>query len=63
MGLTPAPWNAWYLAWIALVPLWLIVFHTQKSWQQILLNALVWGCGYQGLALFWITGVHPMTWM
>src|SRR3712207_8827736 len=24
---------------------------------------LVWGIGYHGLALFWITGVHPMTWM
>lgn len=63
MGLTPAPFNAWYLAWIALIPLWLIVFYSQKSWQQILFCAFVWGCGYQGLALFWITGVHPMTWM
>ena len=63
MGLTPAPFNVWGLAWIALVPLWLIVFHVPKSGRQILLNALVWGCGYQGLALFWITGVHPMTWM
>ena len=63
MGLTPAPFNVWVLAWIALVPLWLIVFYGQKSWLQILLIALVWGCGYQGLALFWITGVHPMTWM
>jgi apolipoprotein N-acyltransferase len=24
---------------------------------------LVWGIGYHGLALFWITGIHPMTWM
>lgn len=63
MGLTPAPFNAWYLAWIALVPLWLIVFHSQKSGQQILFCALAWGWGYYGLALFWITGVHPMTWM
>ena len=63
MGLTPAPFNIWSLAWIALIPLWLIVFNSPKSWQQISLCAFVWGCGYQGLALFWITGVHPMTWM
>ena len=63
MGLTPAPFNCWILAWVALVPLWLIVFHSQKSWQQILFSALVWGGGYYGLALFWITGIHPMTWM
>ncbi|NER39284.1 MAG: apolipoprotein N-acyltransferase [Oscillatoria sp. SIO1A7] len=24
---------------------------------------LAWGIGYHGLALFWITGIHPMTWM
>ena len=63
MGFNPAPFNVWILAWIALIPLWLIVFHSQKSWRQILFCAFVWGCGYQGLALFWITGVHPMTWM
>ncbi len=22
-----------------------------------------WGLGYHGLTLFWITGIHPMTWM
>ncbi|NER50102.1 MAG: apolipoprotein N-acyltransferase [Symploca sp. SIO1A3] len=24
---------------------------------------LIWGIGYHGLALFWITGIHPMDWM
>ena len=63
MGLTPAPFNVLIFAWIALIPLWLIVFYNQKSWRKILICAFAWGCGYQGLALFWITGVHPMTWM
>jgi apolipoprotein N-acyltransferase len=27
------------------------------------LNGFVWGIGYHGLSIFWITGVHPMTWM
>ena len=62
MGLTPAPVGAWSLAWIALVPLWFLVIRGQ-SIRQSALNGLVWGIGYHGLALFWITGVHPMTWM
>ncbi len=61
MGLTPAPVNAWFLAWIALAPLWvLIVGRSSSAWLPV---ALAWGVGYHGLALFWITGIHPMTWM
>jgi apolipoprotein N-acyltransferase len=62
MGLTPAPVEAWPLAWIALVPLWFSVTRG-KSVRQCALQGIVWGIGYHGLALFWITGVHPMTWM
>lgn len=70
MGLTPAPTEAWYLAWIALAPLWILIKTSSppdslsllKSPSPLLLG-LAWGCGYHGLALFWITGVHPMTWM
>lgn len=63
MGLAPAPNNFWWLAWIGLVPLWLALFKFKNSLQQTILIALVWGLGFYGLALFWITGVHPMTWM
>lgn len=62
MGLAPAPFNAWYFAWFALTPLWILI-RQQKSLQRIAILALAWGIGYDGLALFWITGVHPMTWM
>ena len=62
MGLAPAPFNAWYLAWFALAPLWILI-RQQKSFKQIAIIALAWGIGYDGLALFWITGVHPLTWM
>lgn len=62
MGLTPAPVEAWSLAWIALVPLWFLRVQS-RGVRQCALYALVWGIGYHGLALFWITGVHPMTWM
>lgn len=60
MGLTVAPFGLFYLAWIALIPLWIIV-RKYKSFS--IFSALAWGCGYHGFALFWITGIHPMTWM
>ncbi|MGF1541065.1 MAG: apolipoprotein N-acyltransferase [Pleurocapsa sp.] len=63
MGLAPAPFNAWFLAWVALVPLWIVIRKTPKFNRQVILSCLAWGCGYHGLTLFWITGVHPMTWM
>ncbi len=61
MGLTPDPWGWWWLAWVALVPLWWSV--RAGNWRQSAIAAAVWGFGYHGLALFWITGVHPMTWL
>ena len=75
MGFTVAPVGAWFLAWIALAPLWVLVVGSQKEkslhpFTFILafgkgeaLYPLVWGIGYHGVALFWITGIHPMTWM
>ena len=62
MGLTPAPVGAWPLAWIGLAPLWFLVARSQGIRWSVL-QGLVWGIGYHGLALFWITGVHPMDWM
>ncbi|GAB4540667.1 MAG: apolipoprotein N-acyltransferase [Pleurocapsa sp.] len=62
MGLAPAPFNCWYFAWIALAPLWVLI-KQEKSTKKIVLIASAWGWGYHGLTLFWITGVHPMTWM
>lgn len=59
MGLTPAPGNAWFLAWIALAPLWVMVLRSPTP----LLCALGWGIGYHGLALSWIRDLHPLTWM
>lgn len=70
MGLTPAPVNAWYLAWVALVPLWVLVSQP-LPWSSGLhkrpllpiVCGLTWGLGYHGLALSWITDLHPLTWM
>ncbi len=60
MGLTVAPTNLFFLAWIAFVPLYIAVW---RSFWTAVISAILWGFAYHGFALFWITGVHPMTWM
>ncbi|MEB3341179.1 apolipoprotein N-acyltransferase [Okeania sp.] len=62
MGITTAPIGAWFFGWIALAPLWILVIQQEKLLNKFLLG-LIWGIGYHGFALFWITGVHPMTWL
>ena len=62
MGIIPAPVNAWYVAWFALAPLWWLIGQTKKVRSAMVLGAL-WGLGYHGAALSWITGLHPLTWM
>lgn len=64
MGLTVAPVGAWFLAWIALVPLWVLVVTSvpgTKPYPRLL--GFAWGIGYHGVAISWITGIHPMTWL
>lgn len=67
MGLSPAPLNIWPLAYVALVPLWVAIAEpeTKKAEAQKdkYILGLCWGMGYHGLALFWLTGIHPMTWL
>ncbi|MEB3233530.1 MAG: hypothetical protein VKJ64_21155, partial [Leptolyngbyaceae bacterium] len=69
MGLTNAPTNGWPLAWVAQVPLWLLLYHHAFSRPSVsfstlpLLHALLWAMGYYGTTLIWITGLHPLTWM
>ena len=63
MGLGAEPWGIWILPWVALVPLWLMVIQYRGKWGVLLPCAIAWGVGYYGLTLFWITGIHPMTWM
>lgn len=72
-----APVNAWYLAWIAMVPLWWAVERAipstscqttkvRSSIQRLrraLVDAGLWGLAYHGVALSWVTGLHPITWL
>jgi len=61
MGLTVAPFELWGFAWIALIPLWWL--SQRLSIKQAAIAGGIWGFAYHGMALFWITGIHPMTWL
>ena len=61
MGTSFAPVEAWYLAWVALAPLWYLVCRDRHT--HAISYGLCWGIGFYGLGLSWIFGIHPMTWM
>lgn len=61
MGIAPV--NAWPLAWVALVPLWLVVTRPQQPIRRSFMGALLWGAAYHGVALSWMTSLHPLTWL
>ncbi len=58
MGLATAPINFWWLAWVALAPVWVMTVKTRS-----IKPAIVWGIVYHGFALHWITGLHPLMWL
>jgi len=62
MGVTVAPVGAWFLAWIALAPLWVLLVTSSKPKHQFF-PAFLWGVAFHGIALSWIRGIHPMTWL
>ncbi len=59
-ALAPAPLNLWGFAWVGLVPLW---FRLTNDPRSPVLQGMIWGAIYNGLSMFWITGLHPLTWM
>ncbi|MDY7020787.1 MAG: apolipoprotein N-acyltransferase, partial [Cyanobacteriota bacterium] len=63
MGFSTEPIGFWLIAWVALVPLWVAVLQSKTPKKSALPFAIAWGIGYHGTVLFWITGVHPMTWL
>ncbi len=72
MGLAVAPVNMWFLAWVALAPLWILIRLARQAATGMqpsaftlhpALHCLVWAIGYHGLALSWVFDLHPLTWM
>jgi apolipoprotein N-acyltransferase len=63
MGLTPAPLNLWPLSWIVLAPLWIALQTPNSKLPNTLILSALWGLGFHGTALSWITDLHPLTWL
>jgi apolipoprotein N-acyltransferase len=74
MGATVAPFHVWFFAWFALAPLWILLVEDSKKLKPkkskffpypftFSLSPIFWGIGYHGVALSWIRGLHPLTWM
>ncbi|MBD2296746.1 apolipoprotein N-acyltransferase [Anabaena sphaerica FACHB-251] len=61
MGVTVAPFGAWFLAWFTLAPLWVLV--VKNTTKKTILHAFLWAIAYHGIALSWLTGIHPMNWL
>ncbi len=59
MAIGPAPVNGWLLPWVAIAFLWFAVLKGRSP----IKSGLLWGAIYNGVSLFWITGLHPLTWM
>lgn len=62
MGLTVAPSPLWWLAWVALCPLWVLGVRAFNLKQAALIGG-GWGLGYYGTVLSWLLGLHPLTWL
>jgi apolipoprotein N-acyltransferase len=62
LGLSLAPAPTWWIAWGAIAPLWVLTVTALTRKQAAFLGAC-WGIGYHGAALFWLFGLHPLTWL
>ena len=61
MGLATEPLGWWLVAWVAFVPLWVMVVEAKRRGRIPWEITAGWGVGYYGFSLFWMTGIHPMT--
>lgn len=62
LGLSLAPAPTGWIAWGAIAPLWVLAVTASTRKQAAFLGAC-WGIGYHGAALFWLFGLHPLTWL
>ena len=69
LATAPTQWTG--TAWVSILPLWLWSLRqpiapklvSSATFIRTGLAATAWGSGFYGGALFWITGIHPMTWL
>ncbi|MEM9770410.1 MAG: apolipoprotein N-acyltransferase [Cyanobacteria bacterium P01_D01_bin.73] len=62
LALEPVGWFP--LAWVALVPLlWALRRSPSLTRWQVVRAGFAWGFGFHGVGLWWLTGLHPLTWL
>jgi len=62
LGLACPGFEQWYLAWIALAPLFLLLTLEQSIWQRTLVG-FVYGLAYNLTYLHWYLGLAPLDWL
>jgi apolipoprotein N-acyltransferase len=62
LGLSAPGFNVWPLAWVALVPAF-ILCQQLDAWSHRFLGGLCLGTGFAGLYYLWFFDLHPLTWL
>lgn len=62
LGLSAPGFNAWWMAWIALVPA-ILALRKIKDLRQALFLGACFGFGYCGVYCSWLLAIHPLNWM
>jgi apolipoprotein N-acyltransferase len=62
LGLACPGFEQWYLAWVGLVPLFLLIAPDQSSWKRTL-TGFAYGLGYNLTYLHWYLGLAPLDWL
>ena len=62
LSLSAPGYDQWFLAWIGLVPLFIII-NTSKKINDIVLYPFLFGAAYNLSYLHWLFSIHPLNWM
>ncbi len=62
LGFSAPGFDQWYLAWLGMVPFFLLVAGSETLWQATL-RGFVFGMAYNLVYLNWYLGLHSLSWM
>lgn len=66
LGLSSPGFDFWWLAWVGLVPLFLLIQSCQTSMRRYFdagIISLLFGFGYYLVCLRWYLGLYPLSWL
>lgn len=62
LSLSAPGYDLWIIAWIGLIPLFMILASSKKI-KEVLLCSFLYGLGYNILYLWWLASLHPLDWL